>query len=50
MIKTVKIMLLPKNKQKSKLNEIKRLKKKQRRLQHRISNKYQINKEGDSYC
>lgn len=34
----------------NKLNEIKRLKKKQRRLQRRISKKYLINKKGDSYC
>ncbi|MDP4145001.1 MAG: transposase [Bacillota bacterium] len=30
--------------------EIKRLRKKQRRLQRRISKKYLVNKEGDSYC
>jgi putative transposase len=34
----------------NKINEIKRLRKKQRRLQRRISKKYLINKKGDSYC
>lgn len=34
----------------NKLDEIRRLRKKQRRLQRRISKKYLINKKGDSYC